>query len=76
VQGGTDRRRWVLQEIAFDAERDVKAFEGRPFTGKVVAEYLAYHAAAIKALAEIVQTLIPVDDTQELGPRQGQGNGH
>jgi len=52
----------VLREIAADAERDVEAFEGRPFTGKVVAEYLAYHAAAIKALAEIVQTLLPAKD--------------
>jgi len=66
AQGGTDRRRLVLREIAADAERDVEAFEGRPFTGKVVAEYFAYHAAAIKALAEIMQTLLPVKDEEVL----------
>ena len=57
-----DRRRWVLSEIALDAERDVQRFEGQPFTGKTVAEYMGCQAAAIKALAEIVATLLPAED--------------
>ena len=54
-----DRRRWVLQEIARDAEADVDRFEGQPFSGKTVAEYMGCQAAAIKALAEVVETLLP-----------------
>jgi hypothetical protein len=56
-----DNRRWVLREIALDVERDVHRFEGQPFTGKTVGEYMGCQAAAIKALAEIVATLLPAD---------------
>lgn len=58
-QDSGDRRRWVLQEIALDAERDVRRFEGQLFTGTTVAEYMGCQAAAIKALAEIVESLLP-----------------
>jgi hypothetical protein len=57
-----DRRRLVLREIAMDAERDVHRFEGQPFTGKTVAEYMGCQAAAIQALAEIVESLLPDGD--------------
>lgn len=64
-----DRRRWVLEEIARDAEADVHRFEGRPFTGKTVAEYMACQAAAIVALAEVVATLLPPETPdRECGP--------
>ena len=53
------RRRWVLEEIQRDAKRDVERFEGAPFTGKTVAEYMGCHAAAIAALARVVATLLP-----------------
>ena len=56
---GTDNRRWVLEEIARYAEADVHRFEGQPFTGRTVAEYMGCQAAAIKALAEVVATLLP-----------------
>ena len=55
----TDNRRWVLEEIQRDAARDVERFEGAPFTGKTVAEYLGCQAAAISALARVVATLLP-----------------
>jgi len=54
-----DRRRWVLEEIQRDAKRDVERFEGQPFTGKTVAEYMGCQAAAIAALARVVATLLP-----------------
>jgi hypothetical protein len=54
-----DRRRWVLEEIQRDAQRDVERFEGQPMTGKTVAEYMACQAAAIAALARVVATLLP-----------------
>jgi hypothetical protein len=62
-----DNRRWVLREIALDVERDVIRFEGQPFTGRVVAEYMGCQAAAIKALAEIVETLLPADPAAQPG---------
>lgn len=55
----TDRRRWVCQEIARDAEADVTRFELAPFTGKTVAEYMGCQAAAIAALAKLVESLLP-----------------
>jgi hypothetical protein len=58
----TDRRRWVLEEIQRDAGADVLRFEGQPFTGKTVAEYMACQAASIAALARVVATLLPDSD--------------
>lgn len=56
-----DRRRWVLEEIQRDAEADVARFEGQPFTGRTVAEYMGCQAAAIAALAGVVATLLPAE---------------
>jgi hypothetical protein len=55
-------RREVLQMIADDAAADAKAFDGQPFNGRTVAEYLGNQGAAIAALANIVATLLPEDD--------------
>lgn len=52
------RARWVAQEIARDAERDVKAFDGRPFDGPTVAEYFGLLGAQILALANLVDRLL------------------
>lgn len=48
----------ICEEVAFDVENDAKAFDGKPFTGKVVAEYFGNHGAEIKALADILKELI------------------
>jgi hypothetical protein len=53
------RRRWALEEIQRDAEADVHRFEGQPFNGKTVAEYMGGQAALISALAGVVLTLLP-----------------
>ena len=52
----TDTKRMieVLEMIVADVENDVSHFEGKPFNGKTVAEYLGCQAAAIQALAKIV----------------------
>ncbi len=47
----------VLEMIAADMKNDASAFEGRPFTGKTVAEYLGNLGAAIAALANIIKEL-------------------
>ena len=51
-----DRKRIleVLEMIIADSENDASRFEGKPFNGKTVAEYLGCQAAAIQALAKIV----------------------
>lgn len=53
-----DRMREVAQAIATDAEQDVNRFEGQPFTGRTVAEYFGCQAAAIAALAKIVDRIL------------------
>lgn len=55
----TERLREILRMIADDAEADVHRFEGQPFTGKTVAEYMGCQAAAIKALAQVLEQLLP-----------------
>jgi hypothetical protein len=60
----TERLREILRMIAEDAEADVHRFEGQPFTGKTVAEYMGCQAAAIKALAEVVGQLLPTSEPE------------
>jgi hypothetical protein len=48
----------ICQQIADDAKKDVEEFEGKPFTGKVVGEYMGYHAASIAALANILKKVL------------------
>ena len=43
---------------AEDAKKDARAFDGKPFDGKTVAEYFGNHGAAIAALATIVKELV------------------
>jgi len=53
-----DKRIQILELIAQDMEDDAKNFDGKPFTGKTVAEYNGNQGAAIAALANIVKTLL------------------
>lgn len=46
----------VLEMIAKDMESDAKNLDGRPFSGKVVAEYFGHRGAAIAALAKIIKS--------------------
>ena len=48
----------VLEMIMEDTKNDAANFDGRPFTGKVVAEYFGNHGAAIAALADIIKSML------------------
>lgn len=48
----------VANQVSEDVERDAKDFDGKPFTGKTMAEYMGNHGAAIKALSEILLVLL------------------
>lgn len=56
-----DKRIKVLEMIAMDMENDAKSFDGKPFTGKTVAEYFGNQGAAIAALADIIKSIIEED---------------
>jgi hypothetical protein len=53
-----DKRIQILSEIAADMEKDAAKFDGKPFTGKTVAEYIGCQGAAIAALADIVRSIL------------------
>lgn len=48
----------ALEMIAQDMKDDAKNFDGKPFTGRTVAEYFGNQGAAIAALAEIIKLLV------------------
>ena len=53
-----DKKSKVLEMIAADMKNDAKAFDGRPFNGKTIAEYFGNQGAAIAALADIVKSIL------------------
>ena len=48
----------TLDMIAQDMKDDAAKFDGKPFTGKTVAEYFGNQGAAISALARIIKTIL------------------
>jgi hypothetical protein len=48
----------VLNMITHDTADDVERFEGLPFTGKTVGEYLGCISASITALANIIKEIL------------------
>lgn len=58
----TDKRIEVLQMIQKDIEKDIKEFEGAPFTGRNVSELFGRQAAAIEALARILESIIEEEE--------------
>lgn len=48
----------VARMISEDAKNDVKHFDGQPFTGKIVGEYMGRQAACIDALAKIIVEIL------------------
>ena len=53
-----DRMLHVLDEMQKDVEHDVRAFEGRPFNGRNVSEWLGNQAACIATLAKMMRTVL------------------
>ena len=58
-----DKRIKLLEMIMEDTKNDAASFDGRPFTGKVVAEYFGNHGAAIAALANIIKSMLEKKET-------------
>lgn len=48
----------ILKMIEDDMEADAKAFDGKPFNGRTVAEYFGNQGAAIAVLAKIVRSIL------------------
>lgn len=48
----------VMQMVMDDVKNDATNFDGQPFTGKTMAEYMGNHGAAIKAVAEAVKAIL------------------
>lgn len=53
-----DERIKIVEMIAVDMENDVKEFDGKPFTGRTVAEYFGNQGAALAALADVVKSIL------------------
>uniref|UniRef100_A0A6H1ZBY1 Uncharacterized protein n=1 Tax=viral metagenome TaxID=1070528 RepID=A0A6H1ZBY1_9ZZZZ len=54
----TEKRIKILDMIADDMRNDAKNFDGKPFTGRTVAEYFGKQGAAISALARIIKLIL------------------
>ena len=48
----------VMAMVMDDVEKDATDFDGKPFTGKTMAEYMGNHGAAIKAIASAVKNIL------------------
>lgn len=48
----------ICEQVAADTKDDATKFDGQPFTGRTVAEYMGYHGAAISALANVLKEVI------------------
>jgi len=48
----------LCKEIASDAEQDITEFEGKPFNGKTVSVLFGNQAAAISALANLIEAIV------------------
>lgn len=55
---GIKKRIQVCQMIAKDVRNDAKEFDGKPFNGKTMAEYMGNHGAAINTLAQILESIL------------------
>ncbi len=60
----------VLNLIAGDMKKDAESFDGRPFNGKVVAQYFGNQGAAISAIAMIIKAI--VEETTKETPKNDQ----
>lgn len=63
----TEQAAKALQMIAADMADDAVAFDGKPFTGRSVAEYMANQGAAIAALAKIMHSMLPAIEAAKVG---------
>lgn len=53
-----DKRIQICEAIAEDMKKDATDFDGKPFTGRTIGEYMGYHGAAISALANLIKSIL------------------
>ena len=53
-----DKRIKLCEQIAKDVENDAAEFDGKPFSGRTVAQYFGNHGAAIAALADLIKEVL------------------
>lgn len=61
-----DNRITICESIMKDTKDDATNFDGKPFTGKTVGEYMGYHGAAIAALADLVKSILEEQKPSQL----------
>lgn len=65
-----DKRIKVCEQIAEDAKNDAASFDGKPFNGKTLGEYLGYHGASIAALADLIKSIL--EEKEQLTENKNQ----
>jgi len=53
-----DRLIKVMDMVAEDVKNDAAKFDGKPFNGRTMAEYMGNHGAAIAVIAETVKEIL------------------
>lgn len=56
------------KQVASDMANDAKEFDGKPFDGKTVAQYLGYQGAAIAALSNVIKQVIENEKPERHNP--------
>jgi hypothetical protein len=59
-----DKRIGICESIIEDMKKDATDFDGKPFTGKTMGEYMGYHGAAIAALANVLKSVLEEKEAQ------------
>jgi len=55
----------AMRMVAEDTKNDARDFDGKPFNGKTMAEYMGNHGAAIDAVAKAIISILESKDTQD-----------
>jgi len=48
----------VMNMVIEDVKNDAREFDGKPFTGKTMGEYMGNHGAAIAAIANAIKDIL------------------
>ena len=63
------RAKEIVRDIQQDMANDAINFDGKPFTGRTVAEYFGNQGAAIAAVARVVEKMLDVVEREKAGAR-------
>ena len=53
-----------MEMVVEDVKKDAADFDGKPFTGRTMAEYMGNHGAAIAAVANAVKEILEANHTK------------